>query len=711
MTFPTSNDPVAAFRDALSGAGLPAPDGIAADGKLHRFSTNGRAGDKAGWYVLHADGAVPAGAFGCWRTGIEQKWRGGKSELTPAERKDYKAQLRKIKRQKDAERRARHAEAAKQAAEIWQALEPASSHPYLEAKGVGAHGVKVDDDGILVVPVFVDGELSSLQFIDAEGGKQFLPGGKTKGGYFAIGKPAERLYIAEGYATGGSIFEATGQAAAIAFNAKNLKPVAESLRVKFPDLEMVVAADNDETGREAAQEAATAAGCAVAVPPEGTSGTDWNDYHHQDGLEALAEALRFTPSNNRATVQPLQAEPPELAKNPRILAKFREVVRGCGVVGEETTAATVYLLLTSRLLDKPVSAAVKGHSSSGKSYTTEAVVKFFPPEAVMVMTAMSERALVYSEDDYSHKTIIIYEATALREGAEDNMTAYFVRSLLSEGRIEYPVTVKEDGQFVTRTIIKEGPCNMIVTTTKTRLHAENETRLLSLATNDSREQTASIFMALADETDAGVDLDEWHQLQSWLQHANHNVTIPYARRLAELVPPLAIRLRRDFGAVLALIRAHAILHQQTRERDDAGRIVATVDDYGEVRGMVGELVAEGVGSTVKDVVRETVQAVEKTAGRDGVTAREVAEHLNLDKGTVSRRLRMAAEEGYLRNMEDKRGKPGRWVVGEPLPEKVDVLPQPHNLEPPEARANTSGCTVAEGFQGDKKEGSGGSARI
>jgi hypothetical protein len=35
----------------------------------------------------------------------------------------------------------------------------------------------------------------------------------------------------------------------------------------------------------------------------------------------------------------------------------------------------------------------------------------------------------------------------------------------------------------------------------------------------------------------------------------------------------AVRLRRDFDSLLALIRAHAMLHQATRDRDDDGRIV------------------------------------------------------------------------------------------------------------------------------------------
>jgi Domain of unknown function (DUF3854) len=422
---------------------------------------------------------------------------------------------------------------------------------------------------------------------------------------------------------------------------------------------------------------------------------------------ALEEEPAYTPLRISATAQPPSDEPPKLAREQRILDRFKVAVRGCGVVGEEATAATLYLLITSRLLDKPVSAAVKGHSSSGKSFTTEATVRFFPPEAVIEMTAMSERALVYSKEDYQHRTLVLYEAVALREGNDDNLTSYFVRSLLSEGRIEYPVTVRDgDGGFTTKTIVKNGPTNLVITTTKTRVHAENETRLLSLSTDDSTEQTRRVLLALADETDNDVDLNEWHTLQAWLQGAEHRVTIPYAGRLAELVPPVAVRLRRDFGAVLALIRAHAILHQQTRGRDGAGRIVADIDDYAQVRGLVANLVSEGVGATVSDTIRETVAAVAELgpAHVEGVMARAVADHLKLDKSNASRRLRMAADEGYITNLEDKRGKPGRWVIGDPMPEAHAILPLPEALQPrntvaDETAGQASGCAVAPDIEG------------
>ena len=94
--------------------------------------------------------------------------------------------------------------------------------------------------------------------------------------------------------------------------------------------------------------------------------------------------------------------------------------------------------------------------------------------------------------------------------------------------------------------------------------------------------------ALAEEEREETDPKPWLALQEWLASAaaSRRVTIPYAKMLARMVPPVAVRLRRDFGAVLNLIRAHALLHQASRKKDDRGRVVATLADYAAVRGFM-----------------------------------------------------------------------------------------------------------------------------
>jgi hypothetical protein len=103
-------------------------------------------------------------------------------------------------------------------------------------------------------------------------------------------------------------------------------------------------------------------------------------------------------------------------------------------------------------------------------------------------------------------------------------------------------------------------------------------------------------MQLAADEQPDVDLSDWVRFQEWIQTAEHRVTIPFAEELARIIPPIAVRQRRDFGSLLTLIRSHAILHQLNRDRDRQGRIVATLEDYGVVRKLVAGLMAENVGA-------------------------------------------------------------------------------------------------------------------
>jgi phage/plasmid primase-like uncharacterized protein len=291
-------NPIVEFRDAISGAGLPTPEKIVADGVIHRFSTNGRASDDSGWYVLHVDG-FPAGAFGCWRQGIDRKWRGRKTKsLSPNELREHRKNLRAIKRRRDEETARRYEEAARMARQLLEATEPVTTHQYLKGKSIEAHGVRRRASE-LVIPLYDSkGQICSLQFIDESGDKRFLPGGKVRGGYAPIGPLTDFLYICEGFATGASINEATGAAIAVAFNAGNLKPVAESIRAKHQQLEIILAADNDvrsddttNVGIAKATEAAISVGARLAVPELEGSKCDFNDMHQALGLDAVRACL------------------------------------------------------------------------------------------------------------------------------------------------------------------------------------------------------------------------------------------------------------------------------------------------------------------------------------------------------------------------------------------------------------------------------------
>jgi phage/plasmid primase-like uncharacterized protein len=290
--------PIDQFRDAMRAAGYEPPAEIR-PGKIERFSVNGKRSDTAGFCKMFED--MRGGIFGDFREGVTHTWQAeNPSNMTATQRKEFSEQIEQAKRERAAEEQRLQAEARQRAAEIWKKIEnqtPANDNPYLVRKGVKAYGVR-ESKGALVVPVKDnEGTLHGLQFIDGEGNKKFLRHTSKQGHYSGIGKPDGCIYIAEGYATAATIYEATNQAVAIAFDAGNLMPVAQALRQRFPDLPIIIAADNDtktpgNPGMTKAAAAAKAVGGRVVAPDEG----DFNDMALALGFDAVAERLMQLPA-------------------------------------------------------------------------------------------------------------------------------------------------------------------------------------------------------------------------------------------------------------------------------------------------------------------------------------------------------------------------------------------------------------------------------
>ncbi len=344
-------DALSQFRDAIRATGLEPPEFIEPS-KLYRFPGIGkRNGNTAGWCKLFDDGL--GGCFGDWSSGFADNWQTKRDKpFTPAECAAFKRLVAEAKAQAEAERKAKKAEAAAQATAICnvpvsalEATQPAiADHQYLQRKNIQPHGVKIyygsltiSDmacHGALMIPMKLNGKITSLQFINRDGEKRFLPGGE-KGG-FLIGKieAGKPVCVCEGFATGASIHEATGHAVIVAFDAGNLKKIAAAVRAKNPDLRIIFCADVDEsgTGQGKATEAALSVGGLLAIPDFGTGrperATDFNDMAQLCGLEAVRRAVADASAPARREHQ--QEHAPAYARTV-------ELIRGSDVTPEPVT--------------------------------------------------------------------------------------------------------------------------------------------------------------------------------------------------------------------------------------------------------------------------------------------------------------------------------------------------------------------------------------
>jgi hypothetical protein len=375
----------------------------------------------------------------------------------------------------------------------------------------------------------------------------------------------------------------------------------------------------------------------------------------------------------------------DIIEHPGILDLFAKELSKV-VAGEAINGKLLYLVATSRLFDKTMNAAIKGTSAGGKSEIRKRILEFFPPEGVIGLTSLSEKALIYYEGDFAHKIFSMGEATATDE---QDFQDYLLRELMSEGRIRHSTVQKVGNELVAVTLEKEGPVAFLVTTTKSKLHAENETRMLSLEIDDSEQQTKNVLAKVAqveglNHPATQVKYETWQDFQRWLELGERRVAVPFAAQMVELIPPKAVRLRRDVGQVIRAIKAHALLHREQRGRDDTGQVIADIEhDYAVVRELLNPILAEGSGVALNKAMTETIAAVvEATANlseAEGATAKDIASILKLDKSAARRRLLAACDDDHVVNLEQRRGMPGKYRAAAQSIDPVSILPTSERL--------------------------------
>jgi putative DNA primase/helicase len=301
-------DIMQAFQSDIVNFGLTPPENITTS-QIFRCRAEGKKSGYPGWGIIHMnpDGTA-GGCIGMWggdKQNVFYRNDGGRighNDLSPEQRTAFQKQMDEARTRLKAEIAAKQKQAAGTARRIWEKSRPADpGHPYLINKGIEAHGIRQAGQ-VLIVPLYIAaGSFVSLQRIFPNGSKRHHPGGQVKGCFYSIGDPAKSdiIYICEGFATGASVHQATGQAVFIAFTANNLEAVTGIAKKRHPEKQIIIASDNDiETakrrpdignpGRKAAEAAAAAHGVEMCICP---IDSDFNDLHHAHGLEAVKKAL------------------------------------------------------------------------------------------------------------------------------------------------------------------------------------------------------------------------------------------------------------------------------------------------------------------------------------------------------------------------------------------------------------------------------------
>lgn len=363
--------------------------------------------------------------------------------------------------------------------------------------------------------------------------------------------------------------------------------------------------------------------------------------------------------------------------------------------GDFRPAMLTYLSATTRLLaphrgSMPCHLLLLGAAGTGKSATASIVRHLLQPEAFLEIDAGSPHVLIYDTSPLEHRVVFFGEADSLPAG-EDNPAASAVRNLMADGRLHYQVVAPQRGsdRLIVRDIVRPGP-TVLITTATHPLGDQLMSRLFVIDMPDYHHQREQILVAQAQlELDGDPPRhDSLVTFQAHLQDlAPIAVVVPFARELAGALGrmPTDSRVTRDYGKLLALVKAVATSRLAHRRCDEQGRVVATLDDYRTIVDLAGAQFAashDDVGKTT----RETVEAVEVLLTLlhpdIPVTVDFVARHMKIHKSNASRHVAAAVADGWLINRQSRRGRPANLILGNQLP-SMARLPDPESLGAPE----------------------------
>ncbi len=375
-----------------------------------------------------------------------------------------------------------------------------------------------------------------------------------------------------------------------------------------------------------------------------------------------------------------------LLRCPDVLQKAAETMERLGHVGEADTKKLAFICGVSARAGTPIQPSTHAQSSSGKNFLWDVVLQLLPPEKVVRRSALSAKALFRTQEDLRGAVLYFQEVV----GSED--ADFTIRVLQSDGRLEYEATeTMPDGTLGTVVYRKEGPCVIVQTTTKNHLHPENETRVFPIYIDESEEQTRRIVESqLLRASGEGLGAEEREEiLETWRDAVRllepAEVVIPYARRIS--MPSDQIRIRRDVGRLLDVIRVVSWLHQHRRDQDPLGRIVALEEDFRVALRLVEGSLARAWKSLTpaEEKVMEAIHGLDEAfRTREGFRKRDLRVP-GVSERRLNEVLRSLTETGYL-DSDGRKGPQGyRYTVGRQEEKPglgISLRPSPEGGETP-----------------------------
>lgn len=348
-----------------------------------------------------------------------------------------------------------------------------------------------------------------------------------------------------------------------------------------------------------------------------------------DLTKEVAEPLTLTPEQREEAFATLQRD------------DLDDYVKGTldkVIVGEDAAKQIGFHCYLSTYTGEPFSIKLEGASRGGKDAVAGKTLQIFPAEDVESFSAgVSKRAIEWlAATKKDEKYVLRLRNKVWYFPDMEVATSDILKVLLSEGKKERLVTLKEEGRLVTRKLVVEGKPACAFTTVVPMMGTQFENRLLKLDIDETKEQTKRVLaykkkchaglapLKLRRDKNFGDDPDALlisDAIRLLRDEGLKEVVVPYAQ-LVEY-PVDVLRDRSDIDILFWLMGTHAFLHQLRRPILNEHIIVATLEDY----EFAYDLIASFLIRARKGLVGRAGEVWEYIKDKEEATSKEISNNL------------------------------------------------------------------------------------
>ena len=394
-------------------------------------------------------------------------------------------------------------------------------------------------------------------------------------------------------------------------------------------------------------------------------------------LEQLDQRQQDTRPKLKQLTEKERSESLDFLKSKNLLSETNRMIGRSGIIGENDNRLLMYLVFTSRKMNRPLHIVSFGSSGVGKSHLQEKVGELIPQEDKIEMTSLTSNAFYYfDKDELGHKLILIEDL----DGALSAL--YPIRELQSKQKISKTVTIKDKkGNAKTIHLVVYGPVSIAGCTTQERIYEDNANRSFLIYLDESEAQDEKIMHYQRLLSAGQIKEQEESEAANLLQNCQRllepiKVVNPYAPSLK--IPKEVFKPRRSNAHYIAFIEAITFYHQYQRDQKidpQTGEIYieTTLEDIAQANQLMKHVLlrksdelsggCRSYFEQVKQYLKEKQQTnnsqqacPEQGRRNTGFTNKEIRETLHINHNTQKMYMAELQQYDYIKKTEGNKKK-------------------------------------------------------